>query len=160
MSDTRHDIAQLDTLIRAALRLHYFEDVNHWRAIRAELIRETTENIEGASRAGRAYAETQVREGQRTAPVGEDQPLGCEWEGCPSTFPDIYNVFTDATGRDYSQSDERLILLVSTAWESAYRHTLDSHEGICASCWGITPPEGTWMVPEDGELCACNEEEN
>lgn len=28
----------------------------------------------------------------------------------------------------------------------------------CTDCWGIVPPEGVQMVPEDGEICRCDED--
>lgn len=32
-------------------------------------------------------------------------------------------------------------------------YDLDPH--TCSECWGIIPPEGTQMVPDDGQLCEC-----
>ncbi|MEV5068909.1 hypothetical protein MRBLMI12_000465 [Microbacterium sp. LMI12-1-1.1] len=26
---------------------------------------------------------------------------------------------------------------------------------ICGACWGILPPEGVTMVPDDGQVCDC-----
>lgn len=35
--------------------------------------------------------------------------------------------------------------------------TYASDPETCDTCMGIVPPEGTSMVPDDGELCACTE---
>lgn len=34
--------------------------------------------------------------------------------------------------------------------------TYASDPHTCTQCWGIVPPEGVAMVPDDGEICRCD----
>jgi hypothetical protein len=49
--------------------------------------------------------------------------------------------------------DPRPVIFASTATTpnvaTAYEHDSET----CAQCWGIIPPDGVTMVPEDGEVC-------
>lgn len=38
---------------------------------------------------------------------------------------------------------------------TAYRTPYASDPNTCAVCWGIIPPEGVTMVPDDGAVCDC-----
>jgi hypothetical protein len=47
----------------------------------------------------------------------------------------------------------REVIFASTAATPNVATAYDSDENVCALCWGIIPPDGVTMVPDDGELC-------
>jgi len=60
--------------------------------------------------------------------------------------------------RDIFQKQPRQDLVGLSVYEESDEERRAAEDAtMCPTCWGIIPPEGVTMVPEDGELCHCND---